>query len=755
MAVPDNDRKSASSGHYSAVPRTEAPLRTWTSLLTLLLLFPAIVAGAAESKRVPTTVKTGRIEPPVAARKPVRLKNHGIVRVDNYAWLRDKNWREVVRDSSRLAPAIRAYLTAENRYADAVQAPLAGLRAKLVAEMKGRIQPQDAGVPMPDGPYAYWRKFVPGGEHVIHVRAPRDGGDEEVLADGNELARGRAYFAFGETRIHSPDHRYFAYTFDDSGSESYTLVVRDLAAKRDLPDVIKGVSGFTWADSNVIYYVRQDDELRSRFVYRHRLGTDPASDPLIYEEKDLQFSVSVGRTTSGRFVAISSTAWDTAEVRIVETARPEGEPRLIQARTPGLMYGIDDGGEHLIVRANADGAEDYKVVTAPFATPGCEHWRDLVPYREGRRIESVDALANHLVRLERENGLARIVIRRKSDGAEHAVSFDAEAYELGLTIPYEHDSRTIRFTFTSPSTPRRTYDYDLETRERVPRKEQTLPGGHDPDAYVVRRLFAVAADKEEVPVTLFYRKTTKIDGSAPLFLEGYGAYAENFAATFDANVLSLVDRGFVYAIAHVRGGIEKGERWRNAGRRANKINTFTDFIAVAEHLINGGYTARGRIVARGDSAGGLLIGAVANMRGDLFAGMIARVPFVDALNTMLDETLPLTAGDFPEWGDPIRDIKAYRTIASYSPYDNVKAQAYPHMLVTTGISDPRVQYWEPAKWVAKLRAMKTNDVRVVLITQLAAGHSGASGRFVELDEAARLAAFALDVTGWREPEALQ
>jgi oligopeptidase B len=753
MAVPNDDRKSASSGHTGAVPRTETPVRVWISLLALLLLFPVIIAGAAENKRVPTTAKTAQIEPPVAARKPVRLRNHGIVRVDNYAWLRDKNWREVVRDSSRLAPAIRAYLTAENRYADAVQAPLAGLRATLVAEMKGRIQPQDAGVPMPDGPYSYWRKFVPGGEHIIYVRAPRGGGDEEVLVDGNELAKGRPYFAFGDTRIHSPDHRYFGYTFDDSGSESFTLVVRDLAAKRDLPDVIKGVSNFTWADSNVIYYVQQDDELRSRFVYRHRLGTDPATDPLVYEEKDLQFTVSVAKTSSGRLVAIIAAASDTNEVRIVETAQPESEPRLIQARMPGLIYGIDDGGDRFIVRTNADGAEDYKIMTAPFATPGREHWRDLVPYREGRRIESVDALANHLVRLERENGLGRIVIRRKSDNAEHAVSFDAEAYDVDLTIPYEHNSPTIRFVFASPSTPRHTYDYDLETRERVLRKAQTLPGGHDPGAYVVRRLFAVAADKEQVPVTLLYRKSTPIDGSAPLYIEGYGAYAENFTTTFDANVLSLVDRGFVYAIAHVRGGIEKGERWRNAGRRENKVNTFTDFIAVTEHLIKNGYTARGRIVARGDSAGGLLVGAVANMRPDLFAGMIARVPFVDALNTMLDETLPLTTTDFPEWGDPIRDVKAYRTIASYSPYDNVKAQAYPHMLVTAGISDPRVQFWEPAKWVAKLRAMKTNDARIVLITQLTAGHSGASGRFVELDEAARIAAFALDVTGWREPAA--
>ena len=728
-------------------------MRAWYALAALLVVAPPVFSAAAESQHVPATAKSARIEPPVAARKPVRLQNHGFARVDNYAWLRAENWREVVQDPSRLPPAIRAYLEAENRYADAVQAPLAALRAKLVAEMKGRLQPQDVGVPMPDGPYAYWQKYVAGGEHLVVVRAPRDGGNEEVLVDGNMLAEGKPYFAFGDSRSHSPEHSYFAYTFDDSGSESYTLQVRDLEAKRDLPDVIKQVSGFAWADDRTIYYVRHDEDLRARLVYRHRLGTNPADDPLVYEEADLQFTVSVGRTNSGRFVVINTTSSDTSESRIVETANAEGKPWLVQQRLEGLMYGVDDGGDRLTILTNADGAEDYKIVTAPLATPGRENWRDLVPCREGRRIVSADDFAGHLVRLERENGLGRIVIRRKSDGVEHSVLFEAEAYTLQFTAPYEHNSPTIQFAVASPSTPFRTYDYDLETREQVLRHEQQVPSGHDPAAYAVRRVFAVMSDKEEVPITLLYRKDLALDGSAPLFLEGYGAYAHNFAATFDGNVLSLVDRGFIYAIAHVRGGIEKGERWRNAGRGHNKINTFTDFIAVAEHLIKTGYTSRGQIVARGDSAGGLLMGAVANMRPDLFAGIVARVPFVDALNTMLDEELPLTASDVPEWGDPVRDLAAYRNIAGYSPYENVKAQAYPHMLVTAGISDPRVQYWEPAKWVAKLRAMKTNDARIILITQLSAGHSGPSGRFVELDEAALIAGFALDVTGWREPAA--
>jgi oligopeptidase B len=731
----------------------ETSMRAWPALVALVLVVPPVVSATAESQRAPAATKSAPVAPPVAARKPIHLTAHGHVRVDDYAWLRAENWRDVVQDPSKLPSDIRAYLEAENQYASAVLAPLTDFRARLVAEMKGRLQPQDSGVPMPDGPYSYWQKFVAGGEHLVMVRAPRDGGEEEVLVDGNVLAQGRPYFAFGESSRHSPDHRHFAYTIDDSGAESFALLVRDLETRRDLPATIKAVSGFAWADSSTIYYVRQDDDLRSRFVYRHRLGTDPANDALVYEEPDLQFSVSVGRTTSGRFVVISTASSDTSEDRIIDTSKPESEPRLVQAREPGLMYGVDDGGDRLIIQTNADGAEDYKIVTAPLTTPGRETWRDLVPYREGRRIASMAALANHVVRLERENGLSRIVIRRASDGVEHAISFDAEAYDAQYVSPYEHDSRTIRFHIATPSTPRRTYDYDLETRQRVLRKERQIPSGHDPAAYAVRRVFVATADKEEVPITIFHRKELPLDGSAPLFIEGYGAYAYNFDPTFDSNVLSLVDRGFVYAIAHVRGGIEKGERWRNAGRRLNKINTFLDFIAATEQLIRAGYTSRGRIVARGDSAGGLLMGAVANMRPDLFAGIVARVPFVDALNTMLDEALPLTASDAPEWGDPIRDVAAYRNIAGYAPYDNVKAQPYPHILVTAGISDPRVQYWEPAKWVAKLRAMNTNDARIMLITQLSAGHSGPSGRFVELDEAALIAAFALHVTDWREPAA--
>jgi oligopeptidase B len=722
-------------------------MRWWSLLVSALVVFAPFSRGGPDAAEAEAEAATVRPIPPLAARKPVRLTTHGIERVDDYAWLRDPSWRDVMQNPSRLAPAIRAHLDAENSYAEAALAPLSGLRVKLVEEMKARIEQNESGVPSADGAYAYWTKYLPGAEHPQIVRAPTGGGPEEVLLDGPALAAGKSYFSFGDD-LHSPDHRYHAYAVDETGGESYTLRIRDLRTGRDLPEVIHEVSSFTWAqDSRTLFYVAYDNDHRARFVYRHRLRNDPAKDRLVYEEKDLGFEASVATTRSRRFVVIATASGDTSEARLIDAARPERKPLLVVPRRPGLRYSVTDWGDRLVILTNADGADDFKIVTAPASAPGRKNWRDLVPYREGRRIIDVTAFAGHLVRHERDDGLERLVVRRKADGGEHAVGFGEEAYSLELGSPYEFDTRTFRFSYSSPATPKQTFDYDLESRERVLRKQQTIPSGHDPSAYVVRRLAVTTSDNEQVPITLLHRKDLRLDGSAPLFLEAYGAYSRVFPTEFDSNILSLVDRGMVYAIAHVRGGIEKGERWRNAGRLANKENTFNDFIAAAEHLGRAGYAAPGRIVARGASAGGLLMGVIANRRPDLFAGIVARVPFVDALNTMLDESLPLTVSDRPEWGDPLHDPNAYRTIAGYSPYENVAARPYPHMLVTASMSDPRVQYWEPAKWVARIRALQTNDARVALVTNMAAGHYGAAGRFAELDEVALIQAFALDVTG--------
>jgi oligopeptidase B len=438
---------------------------------------------------------------------------------------------------------------------------------------------------------------------------------------------------------------------------------------------------------------------------------------------------------------------ETAEIRLIDTLDAPAPPRLVSAREPEHDYSVEHHEDRLIILTNSDGAEDYRIVEAPIDSPGREHWREIEPHRPGRLILEIVAFKRHLVRLEREDGLPRIVIRRFADGAEHEIAFAEEAYALGISPGYEYDTDTLRFTYSSMTTPAQVFDYDMETRERILRKTQEVPSGHDPSNYVTRRVMAPARDGETVPVSLLYRKETPLDGSAPLLLYGYGAYGMTIPASFSTTALSLVDRGFVYAVAHVRGGQDKGYRWYKGGKREKKINTFTDFIAAGEYLAREKFTSRGRIVAHGGSAGGMLMGAIANMAPDLFLGVIAEVPFVDVLTTMLDASLPLTPPEWPEWGNPIQSADAYRTIAAYSPYDNVRAQGYPHILAVAGLTDPRVTYWEPAKWVAKLRELRTDDRLLLLRTNMDAGHAGASGRFERLKEVALAYAFALKIAG--------
>ncbi len=686
--------------------------------------------------------------PPRAERRPVTTVHHGITKTDDYAWLRAENWQEVMRAPETLAADIRAYLEAENAHAEAALADTAALRERLFAEMKGRIKEDDSSVPSPDGPYAYAVRYVEGGQHPKLIRTPRNGGAEEILIDGDKEAAGKAFFKLGGA-MHSPDHRRLAWAYDDKGSEYYTLSVRDLATGADLPERIADTAGGgVWsACGGYVFYVRLDSNHRPSKLYRHALGTDPATDVLVHEEEDPGFFMGVGKSQSGRFITIDIHDHETSESWLIPADDPLAAPRLVETRKTALEYSVEDNGDTLYILTNADDAEDFKIVTAPLADPGRANWRDLVPHVPGRLILSMSLYKDHLVRLEREDGLPRIVVRRLADGIEHAIRFDEEAYSLGVSDGYEFDTTTIRFTYSSMTTPARVYDYDMETRERVLRKEQEVPSGHDPEAYVTRRIHAPAADGETVPVSLLYRKDTPLDGSAPCLLYGYGAYGISIPAGFNTNCLSLVDRGFVYAIAHVRGGKDKGYRWYREGRRAAKINTFDDFVAAAEHLVREGFTTAEKIIAHGGSAGGLLMGAVANRAPDRFGGIIAEVPFVDVLNTMLDDTLPLTPPEWPEWGNPIESADDYRTIAAYSPYDNVKPQAYPAILAVAGLTDPRVTYWEPAKWVAKLRANKTDDNLLLLRTNMDAGHGGASGRFDRLKEVAINYAFALKVAG--------
>ena len=468
------------------------------------------------------------------------------------------------------------------------------------------------------------------------------------------LRRG-APISASELRHHSPDHRLLAWSHDDAGSEFFTLSVRDLATGHDLADVIPDTAGSTaWsADARHLFYVRLDASHRPSRVFRHKLGTAPETDVLVYEEPDPGFFVSLGKTRSQHFILIHTHDHETSEVRFICAEDPEGQPTLVAAREIAVEYSVDEANGTFFILTNASGAKDFEIVSAPVAAPGRENWKQLVPHQPGRLIPAHDLTARHLTWLERWEGLPRIVVRRLADGDEHTIAFDEEAYSLGLTGGYEYDTDTLRFTYSSLATPTRIYDYGMETRARVLRKEQVVPSGHDPAHYVTRRILAPAVDGEAVPVSLLYRKDTKLDGSAPCLLYGYGAYGMAMPAAFSISQLSLVDRGFVYAIAHVRGGKEKGFAWYEAGRRRAKSNTFTDFIAAAEHLARERYTSRGRIVAEGGSAGGLLVGAVANMATDLFGGFIANVPFVDVLNTMLDDSLPLTPPEWPEWGNPI------------------------------------------------------------------------------------------------------
>ncbi|MBZ9760939.1 S9 family peptidase [Mesorhizobium sp. CA8] len=686
--------------------------------------------------------------PPVPEKHSVSDTHHGITRSDDYAWLRADNWQAVFRDPSLLDGRIRSHLEAENAYQAVLMAGTADLRGKLFAEMKGRIKEDDSTVPMKDGPYAYGSSFRLGGEHPRYFRTPRDGGAEEILLDGDKEAEGKAYFRLGGVD-HSADHRKLIWAFDDKGSEFFTLRVRDLASGEDLADRIPDTGGGgVWdAGDNGFFYTRLDDSHRPSKVFFHALGDRLENDRLIYEETDPGFFMDVNGTRANDWIMIGINDHETSEYRLLPANDPSAEPKLVAVRETGLQYDLEEGGDVFFILTNADGAKDFKIMTAPVDNPVRANWQELVPHEPGRLILSVLGFKHHMVRLERKEGLPRIVVRERASGEEHFISFDEEAFSLGLSGSYEYDTEVMRFTYSSMTTPAQVFDYNMRSRERVLLKTQEVPSGHDPEHYVTRRLMAPAADGELVPISLLHHRDTPLDGSAPCLLYGYGSYGITVPSAFNTNCLSLVDRGFVYAIAHVRGGKDKGYGWYEDGKRAKKMNTFADFIACARHLVAERYTKHDRIIAQGGSAGGMLMGGIANMAPEDFGGIVAEVPFVDVLTTMLDASLPLTPPEWPEWGNPIASAADYQTIAAYSPYDNVAALDYPPILALAGLTDPRVTYWEPAKWVARLRERKTGDNPVLFKINMESGHAGASGRFSRLEEIAYIYAFALKVTG--------
>ena len=701
----------------------------------------AATALPAQARTTGASMPQGTPVPPVARKIPVTIEQLGRVRTDDYQWMKDDNWQTVLRDPTVIKADVKAHLEAENAYREAMMASTLPLQAAMFEEMKGRIKAADSSVPSPDGAWEYLVEYQTGDQHPRYMRKPRAGGTSQLLLDANALAEGKAYSEVSAAD-HSPDHALFAYAEDAQGSEVHHIYIKDLATGVVLPDPIGSATGdFTFSpDSQWIFWTNRDDNGRPDKIFRRSARGGETS--LVYEEADDGMFISVGRTADDAFIVISIANQETSEARLIAGATPTAAPVVLEPRQVGRLYDADHWGDRWVIRTNADDAVDFKIVEAPSLAPGKAHWSDLVAHAPGRFIEGVALVKDYIGRQERADANTKIVIRDRS-GAEHEIAVDEPAYSLSLGGASEFDTTVMRYGYNSPSTPTSTYDYDLATRQRALRKVQEVPSGHDPSDYVVERLNAPAADGELVPVTVLRRKSTPVDGSAPLLLYGYGSYGIPIPASFSTNRLSLVDRGWIYAIAHIRGGSDKGWNWFLTARRMTKKNTFTDFIAAAEHLISRNYTTAGGIVAEGRSAGGLLMGAVNNMRPDLWAGVIGGVPFVDVINTMSDTSLPLTPPEWPEWGNPIEDPEAYDYMMSYSPYDQVGPMAYPAVLATGGLSDPRVTYWEPEKWVAKLRPATTSGKPVLLKINMEAGHAGSSGRFDYLKEVAHDYAFAV------------
>ena len=693
--------------------------------------------------------------PPVAKRIPHERTHHGDTVVDEYAWLVDKADPDTV-----------AYLTAENAYTEAATAHLAGLRDTVFQEIRARTQETDLTVPVRRGGYWYYARTVAGQQYVIYCRRPVLPGEvtppraddgtppqgEQVLLDGNELARGHDFFALGTVDV-SVDGTWLAYSTDFAGDERFTLRIRNLATGEELPDTIDATFyGTAWsADASVLFYLTVDDAWRPNRVWRHVVGTPTTEDTVVVREDDERFFVSVALTRSNRYVLVETDSKLTSEVRYIPAADPLAQPVLIAARRQGVEYSVehctalavpgrDEPLDAFLVLHN-DGAEDFALGYTPVADPG--PWTPLVPHQPGTRLLAVEAFTGHLVLALRHAGLTGLRVLPMGGAAAYDIAFPEPVYTVGVGDNPEYDSATVRLHYTSLVTPDSVYDCDLATGElRLLRRKPVL-GGYDPADYEQHREWAVAADGTRVPISLVCRRGTPRDGSAPCLLYGYGAYEASMDPWFSVPRLSLVDRGVVFAVAHVRGGGELGRAWYDDGKMLAKRNTFTDFVACAAHLVEQRWTGARRLVARGGSAGGLLMGAVTNLAPAAFGGVVAQVPFVDALNTILDPTLPLTVTEWEEWGNPLADPQVYAYMKSYSPYENVTAGRYPPILAVTSLNDTRVLYHEPAKWVARLRAVSP-DTPVLLKTEMDAGHGGRSGRYDAWYEEAFITAWILD-----------
>lgn len=677
---------------------------------------------------------------PIAEKINKELVIHGDSRIDPYFWLRDKENENVI-----------AYLNEENTYREKMMAHTAGFQEELFAEMKNRIKEDDQSVPYFKNGYWYYLRYETGKEHPIYCRKKgRLEAEEDIILDVNLLAEEHAYYKVAGLSV-SPDNKILAFGEDTLSRRIYNIRFRNLETGEFLEDKLEYTTGSAaWAsDNRTLFYTVKDQSLRPFKIYRHRLGEDTTSDTEIYHEMDETFVCYAYKSKSRDFIMIGSSATLSNEYRYLPADNPEGEFKVIQPRERKLEYSVMHYGGFWYIHTNKDGATNFKLMKTPLHKTLKEHWVDVIPHRKEVYLENAEIFKNFLVTEERENGLTRIRIRPWGDEQPHDIEFDEETYTCGIGNNPEFETDILRFGYSSLTTPTSIYDYNMETRERKLMKRQEVVGGHNPDQYHAERIWATAADGTQVPVSLVYKKSLKKSGGNPLLLYGYGSYGITVDPGFSSTRLSLLDRGFIFAIAHIRGGQYLGRDWYEQGKMLHKKNSFTDFIACAEKLINIGYTTPQHLYAMGGSAGGLLMGAVINMRPELFRGIIAAVPFVDVVSTMLDESIPLTTGEYDEWGNP-NDEEYYHYIKSYSPYDNVEAKDYPAMLVTTGLHDSQVQYWEPAKWVARLREVKTDKNPLLLYTNMDTGHGGASGRFEALKETAMEYAFLLDMEGVKE-----
>ncbi len=681
------------------------------------------------------------MQAPVAAIKPHPMTLHGDTRQDNYYWLNEPENPEVIE-----------YLNAENAYTDAVMAPTKPLQEALFNEMKGRVKENDESVPVKDGNYYYYSRYIEGGEYPLYCRKKGSlDAEEQIMLDGNIMAEGLSYFSIGGYEI-SDNEQILAYGIDTVSRRNYTLKFKDLTTGEILADEIPNTEGgaYAWATDNktIFYMVRDQQTLLASKVYRHEIGTPIASDVLVYTEEDPQFYMGLGRMKSKKYIiSVSEQNGVSTEYRLLEASNPTGQFVPFYPREEGLEYSIEHFEDKFYIRTNVDDAINFKLMeVSEGQSADITNWKEVIPHREDTYLDGMEVFKNHLVLQERRNALIHIRIINQATQAEHYIQFNETAYDAGVSSNPDFETNILRYSYTSLSTPSSVYDYDMDSQTQTLMKEQTVLGEFDKDDYVSERLYATARDGIKIPISIVYKKGFKRDGSQPLLQYAYGSYGYSIDPYFSAARLSLLNRGFAFAIAHIRGGQEMGRQWYEDGKLLKKLNTFNDFIDVSEYLIAERWTSKDKLFANGGSAGGLLMGAVTNMRPDLYKGILAAVPFVDVVTTMLDESIPLTTGEWEEWGNP-KQKEYYDYMKSYSPVDNVEAKDYPNMLVTTGLHDSQVQYFEPAKWVAKLRALKTNNNLLLMHTDMEAGHGGASGRFKRFHDIALEYAFMLNLMG--------